>query len=69
MQQMEKNFDTMPSGYLESSAIETTLYELVEAVTEEICAGKENRDHLIVSHMLDSGIDLYAFYTNKISTL
>ena len=69
MQQMEKNFDTMQSGYLGSSAIETTLYELVETVSEEICSGEEHWVPLVVSHMLDSGIDLYAFYTDKISTL
>ena len=55
MQQMEQNFGTMPSGYLESAGIKTTLYELVEAVSEEICPGEENWVPLIVSHMLDSG--------------
>ena len=55
MQPMKQNFGAMPSGYLESTGIKTTLYEIVEAVSEEICPGEENWVPLIVSHMLDSG--------------
>ena len=55
MQQMEQNFGIMPSGYLESAGIKTTLYELVEAVSEEICLDEEHLLPLIVSHMIDSG--------------
>jgi hypothetical protein len=55
MQQMEQNFGTMQSDYLESAVIKTTLYEIVEAVNEEICPNEEPWIPLIVSHMLDSG--------------
>jgi hypothetical protein len=52
---MEQNFGTMPSGYLESAGIKTTLYEIVEALNEEVCPDEEHLLPLIVSHMLNSG--------------
>ena len=55
MQRIEQNIETMPSEYWRSAGIQTTLYEIVEAVNEEVCPGEENWAPLIVSHILGSG--------------
>lgn len=42
-------------AYPESTIIRTTLYELIEAISEEVEKGEEELIPKIVSHVLDSG--------------
>jgi hypothetical protein len=55
MQPMAQSFCISGPPSSGSTGIKTTLYELIEAVTEEINPGEEHWISLIVDHMLCSG--------------
>jgi hypothetical protein len=54
MQRMAQRFNAMTTERPEFERIDTTLWELVETLNEEIRPDEENLLALIVSHMLDS---------------
>jgi len=65
MQQMVQRFSISGSASSETAGLTTTLYELIEAVNEEIKPGEEHWVHLIVDHMLCSGKSFLSIAKNK----
>jgi hypothetical protein len=59
MQQMVQCFSGSASSG--TTDLKTTLYELIEAVSEEIKPGEEHWVSLIVDHMLFSGRSIPSF--------
>ena len=55
MQQMAQSFFISGSEFSGATVLKTTLYELIEAVHEEIKPGEEHWVSLIVDHMMFSG--------------
>jgi hypothetical protein len=55
MQQMEQCYSISGSASSGTTGLKTTLYELIETVSEEIKPGEEHWVSLIVDHMLFSG--------------
>jgi len=55
MPQLAQSFCISDSSYSGTTGLKTTLYELIEAVDEEIKPGEERWVSLIVDHMLFAG--------------
>lgn len=55
MEAAAQNFKTAESGCPRLTAIETTLYELIEAVEEEVQPGEDRLIEEAVLHLLDTG--------------
>jgi hypothetical protein len=55
MLQLAQRFRMSDSASSGTTGLKTTLYELIEAVREEIKPGEEHWVSLIVDHMLFSG--------------
>ena len=55
MERSTKSHRFLGPLFSKSAPIETTLYEMIEAVNEEIKSGEEHLVSLIVDHMLFTG--------------
>ena len=65
MLQLSQRFCISDSASSGTTGLKTTLYELIEAVNEEIKPGEEHWVHLIVDHMLCSGKSFLSIAKNK----
>jgi hypothetical protein len=65
MRQMAQSFCISGSASSGTTDLKTTLYELIEAVHEEIKPGEEHWVSLIVDHMLFSGKSFLSIAKNK----
>ncbi len=54
MQAMAQSISTVASTYWESTTTKTTLYELIEAISEELQPGEEHLVSTIVLHLFDT---------------
>jgi len=65
MQQMIQRFSISGSASSRTVGLKTTLYELIEAVYEELKPGEEHWMPIIVNHMLCSGKSFQSIAENK----
>jgi hypothetical protein len=65
MQQMVQRFSISGSVSSGTTRLNTTLYELIQAINEEIKPGEEHCVPLIVDYMLCSGKSFLSIAENK----